>query len=112
MNIERYFEKFIMQDWTSVELPGGGVGWEWSDGASFLAGIAMLSSSELIIAETNGMNSQFRITSKKLLTLERDDVIKRVRDGKKYRIITNQEDSTTPEISLVQFATCRAERID
>jgi hypothetical protein len=112
MNIEKYFEDFVMLDWQSVEMPGGGIGWEQSDGARFKAGIAMLSSSELIVAESSGMKSQFRITSKKLLVLEKDDIVRRLKDDKKYRITTNQEDSETPEIAIVQFATCRAERID
>ena len=112
MNIENYFEDFIMMNWNSVELPGGGVGWEMEEGVKFKSGISMLSSDELTIAETSGMRSQFRITSKKLLVLERDDVVMRVKDGKKYRITTNQADSATPEQAVAQFATCRAERID
>lgn len=112
MNIEKYFEDFVMMDWSSIELPGGGVGWELADGARFKAGIAMLSSDELIIAEGSGMKSQFRITSKKLLVLEREDIVRRLKDNKKYRITTDQADMGTPDVAVVQFATCRAERVD
>lgn len=112
MNIEKYFEDFIMLDWKSSEMPGGGISWEWEDGASFKAGFVVLSSAEMVIAEAGGMKSQFRLTSKKLLVLERNDIIRRVKDGKLYRITTNQQDAETPDVALVQFATCRAERVD
>lgn len=112
MNIEKYFEDFHVMNWVSKELPGGGFEWELITGAKFKAGISMFKSDNIMIAEASGLKSQFRLTLSKSIPLNKDDIIHRVKDGKNYSIKTETLDNMTPDVATVQFATCRAERVD
>lgn len=106
-----FFEDFILQNWSSKPDGFGGVVWELSDGAPFRAGIATNQSNEAQVAYQNGLKTIYTIVHRPTLVLEQDDRVKRVKDGRIYRIITNSTDMTTPAIAQEQFSQVQAEVI-
>ena len=109
MALEDYFEPFVMMDWRSKSDGMGGVEWEWEEGADFEAGISMSNSTEAQIAYQSGTRAIFTIVTKKVVTLEQTDVVKRKRDGRLYRITSNAKDMETPDIAEMQFWQVTAE---
>lgn len=109
MALEDFLESFIFMDYVSVPDGLGGLKYEFREGASFSAGIAELSSTEATIAYRNGLKTIFRITTKLGVELEQNDVVKRVKDGRLYRITSNAADTTTPDVAVVKHRWCTAE---
>lgn len=105
-----YFETFVMQDWKSAPDGFGGLTWELTDGAEFQAGINTNSSNEAQIAMQNGMKTIYTIVHPITLTLEKDDRVKRKKDGRIYRITS--ADMTTPGVAQVQYSQVTAEVVE
>lgn len=112
MALEDFFEPFMMQDWSSAPDGLGGLTCTLTDGASFLAGISTDSSTEAKIAEKNGMKKIYTIVTPQTVVLEQNDRVKRVRDGKLYRITSDSADMTTPGVSGMKFSQVGAEVVD
>lgn len=112
MALDDFFEPFIMQDWSSAPDGLGGLTWTLTDGASFLAGISTDSSTEAKIAEKNGMKKIYTIVTPQTVVLEQNDRVKRVRDGKLYRITSDSADMTTPVVSGMKFSQVSAEVVE
>ncbi len=109
MALSDFFEPFRMQDWTSAPDGFGSVECKTSDGAEFQAGISTVSSAEAKIAEKNGMKTIYTIVIPETMTLRQDDRIRRVKDGRIYRITSDSADMTTPESSAMRFSQVTAE---
>lgn len=107
-----YFEPFVMQEWKSSPDGFGGLTWELSDGAEFMAGITANSSNEAQIAMQNGMKTIYTIVHPITLTLDKDDRVKRKKDGRLYRITSNSADMTTPGVAQVQYSQVTAEVVE
>lgn len=107
-----YFEDFVMQDKSSQPDGFGGIVWTYSDGAPFRAGISTNSTTEAQIAVQNGMKALYTIVHPVALTLRQDDLVKRVKDGRVYRITSNSADMTTPAIAQVQYSQVTAEVVE
>lgn len=112
MAIENFFEDFIMQDWTSQSDGFGGIIWTWKDGAQFKAGISMNSSTEMKIAEQQGLKTIFTVVTKKTLELEQGDVIKHKITNELYRITSNSRDMQTPAVAEVEYWQVSAEKVE
>lgn len=109
MALEDFFEPFLMQNWTSKSDGFGGVTWETSDGAEFQAGISTVSSAEAKIAEKNGMKTIYTIVTPETMALHQDDQIRRVKDGRVYRVTSDSADMATPKSSSMRFSQVSAE---
>lgn len=112
MALEDFFEDFIMQNWTSAPDGFGGIKWALEDGAHFRAGISTNQSTEAQIAYKSGLKTLYTIVHLPTLTLELNDRVKRVKDGRIYRITSNSADMTTPAVAQAQFAQVTAEVMD
>lgn len=75
----------------------GGFITEWTEGAEFEANARYDSSMQARIAENQGVTSLYTITTKPEITLEYHDVIKRLEDGKIFRITSDGDDNRTPK---------------
>lgn len=111
MALEDFFEGFIFVEHDSAPDGLGGEEYELKEGARFRAGIAEISSTEAAIAYRNGLQAVFRITTDLSITLRQNDVVKRVKDGRLYRITSNAADTTTPDVAAVKHRWCMAEVI-
>lgn len=85
----------IMQ---KVRRPDGEGGFitEWTEGAGFQASITFDSSMQARIADKQGVSSLYTVTTAKNAKLEYHDVIKRLSDGKIFRITSDGDDKQTP----------------
>ena len=81
----------------------------WVDGASFKAAITFNSSMEARTAEKQGVTSRYTITAPLNAKLEYHDVVRRLRDGKIFRITSDGDDVQTPASASFQFLQVEAE---
>lgn len=87
----------------------GGFITKWVDGVSFDAAITFDTSMESRIAERQGVTSRYTITTGKNAKLEYHDVIRRLNDGKVFRITSDGDDVQTPDRATFQFLQVTAE---
>lgn len=99
MAVTDFFEDFAVIDYVSRPDGLGGVIWETVEGAAFRAGIYHNTSNEAQIAYQSGAKSIFTIVTLKNVELEQNDVVRRERDGRTYRIIGNAIDNTAPDMA-------------
>ena len=87
----------------------GGFTTDWVDGVQFMAAITFNSSMEARTAEKQGVTSRYTITAPLNAKLEYHDVLKRLRDGKIFRITSDGDDVQTPASESFQFLQVEAE---
>lgn len=87
----------------------GGFITNWTDGVSFEAAITFDTSMESRIAERQGVTSRYTITTNKNAKLEYHDIIRRLNDGKIFRITSDGDDVQTPKRASFQFLQVTAE---
>ena len=74
----------------------GGFITTWADGAEFRASITFDSSMQARVADKQGVTSLYTVTTTKNAKLEFHDIIKRISDGKIFRITSDGDDKQTP----------------
>ena len=87
----------------------GGFITEWVDGVAFEAAITFDTSMKSRIAEKQGVTSRYTVTTNKNAKLEFHDVIRRLNDGKVFRISSDGDDVQTPDRATFQFLQVEAE---
>lgn len=110
--LEDYFEAFQFMDYRSQPDGLGGFVHEHVPGAPFRAGCYANRSNEAQIAGRTGSKTIFTITTRLNVELEQNDVVLRLRDGRRYRITGNALDTTTPENAQEQYRVVNAEVIE
>lgn len=104
------FEDVILMEKTREPDGQGGFITVWREGERFQAAIPPPdSNTETLIAEKQGATSFYTITTKRAVVLEYHDVIKRVRDGKVFRVTSDGDDTVTPDRATFQVRQVRAE---
>lgn len=81
----------------------------WVDGFTFDASFEFNSSMQARIAEKDGVTSLYTITYPPDVKLEYHDVLKRLSDGKVFRVTSDGDDIKTPEMATFQFRKVTAE---
>lgn len=79
----------------------GGYIVDWQEGPTFKAAITFDQSMQARIADKLGVSSLYTVTTAKNAELDYHDVIKRLSDGKVFRITSDSDDRQTP--SRAQF---------
>ena len=102
-------EDVVMLEKKRVPDGEGGFTTEWADGVQFKAAISFDSSMEARTAEKAGVNSLYTVTVSTNAKLEYHDCIKRLRDGKVFRITSDGDDKITPPSASSQFLQVTAE---
>ena len=74
----------------------GGYVISWIEGAEFQAAIVLDSSMQARIAEQQGVTALYTITTNKNINLQYHDVLKRISDGKIFRVTSDGDDKHTP----------------
>lgn len=85
----------ILNKSTSADGYGGYIT-TWTDGAEFDCAIVLDTSMQARIAEQAGVTALYTITTSRNLILQYHDVIRRVRDGKIFRVTSDGDDKATP----------------
>ena len=86
----------------------GGNTHTWTDGGGFEAAIVKNNSTEMKIAEQNGLREMYTVTTTEPLAYQ--DVIKRTADGMILRVTSRDTDSRPPEEATFDFRQVTAER--
>ena len=102
-------EDVVMLEKTRVPDGEGGFTTDWVDGVQFKAAISFDSSMEARTAEKAGVTSLYTVTVPTNAKLEYHDCIKRLRDGKVFRITSDGDDKITPPSASFQFIQVTAE---
>ena len=102
-------EDVVMLEKKRVPDGEGGFTTDWADGVQFKAAITFNSSMEARPAEKQGVTSRYTITAPLNAKLEYHDVIRRLRDGKVFRIKSDGDDVQTPKSATFQFLQVEAE---
>ncbi len=94
---------------TRVPDGEGGFTTEWAEGATFMAAVTYDTSIEARAAEKQGVTSLYTITTARSVVLEYHDVLKRIYDGKIFRVTSDGEDKATPESTALDMRQVTAE---
>lgn len=94
-----------------MRLPDGEGGFNttWSEGAKFQAAITLDTSIEAVAAEKQGVTSVYKVTVGKSMNLEYHDVIKRLYDGKVFRVTSDGDHNYTPKSATLDMRQVTAE---
>ena len=87
----------------------GGFITDWVESVVFQAAITFDTSMESRIGEKQGVSSRYTVTTSKAAKLDYHDVIKRLSDGKIFRITSDGDDKQTPKSASFQFLQVTAE---
>lgn len=81
----------------------------WTEGATIQCAIVPNNSIQAQIAQKQGTTAYYTITTKKALNLQYHDVIKRLSDGKIFRITSDGDDNKTPDSAGLDMRQVSAE---
>lgn len=87
----------------------GGTTKAWTQGTTFTANISKVGTSEQVVAEARDGKAVYKITTQKSLVLDYHDVIKRLSDGKIFRVTSDGDDMATPDTSTLDMRIVTAE---
>lgn len=87
----------------------GGYVTTWKEGERIHAAIVRDTSSEARIAEAAGTVEMYTVTTTRNVHLPYHAVIKRVRDGKTFRITSDNAEAKTPSVASLDMAQTAAE---
>lgn len=107
--LSQAYEDVVMLEKERISDGEGGFITEWQEGVQFQAAITFDNSIQGRIAEKQGVTSRYTITTNKSAKLEFHDVIKRLKDGKIFRITSDGDDVQTPDVASFQFLQVTAE---
>lgn len=102
-------EPVVMLEKKRIPDGEGGFITTWADGAEFEAAITFDTSMNARIGGAQGVTSRYTITTSKNARLEYHDVIRRLSDGKVFRITSDGDDKITPATASFQFSQVEAE---
>lgn len=106
---ERMMEPFAFMEKVRVPDGEGGYTTTWTVGAEFSAHAAFDTSIEARTGAAAGVSSLYTVTAPKAVALEYHDVIKRISDGKIFRVTSDGDDVVTPSMSTMSFLQVTAE---
>ena len=107
--LSQAMEDVVMLERKRIPDGEGGFTTEWADGVQFKAAISFDSSMEARSAEKQGVTSLYTITVPMNCKLEYHDTLKRLRDGKVFRVTSDGDDKITPTSASFQFIQVTAE---
>lgn len=107
--LSAFTEDFVRIVPSSEPDGSGGYKTIWEDGAPIKAAAVRDTSMEARIAEAAGTVSVYTVTTPRAVHLGFHDVIRRVRDGKAFRITSDNQEKQTPAITALDMAQCTAE---
>lgn len=103
------FERFIVLDKRTVSDGQGGFDIQWVDGAVIDCSVSREDSTEARIAAHQGVKNLYTITTRKSVVLMYNDVVRRMSDGKTFRVTSDGAENATPNSSPLNIRQVSAE---
>lgn len=95
--LDEAMETCVLLNKTTAADGYGGYVTTYADGAEFQAAIVFNSSIQALQAQKQGVTSVYRVTVRRVMSLDFHDVFRRVRDGKIFRVTSDSDDEFTPK---------------
>ena len=95
--LENAYEDYVLLNKIRVSDGMGGYTTTWSDGVTIKGAIVFNTSLQARQAQAQGVSSVYTLTTKRNVTLEYHDVLRRERDKKIFRVTSDGDDSFTPQ---------------
>lgn len=94
-----------------THIPDGEGGFKvtWAEGERFLAAVTFDTSIQARAAEKQGVTSLYTVTTARNVVLEYHDVLKRIDDGKIFRVTSDGDDKFTPKSAGLDMRQVTAE---
>ena len=108
--IERAMETSHIMDKTTELDEYGSVRTVYKQGAEIKVAYSFNSSTEARIGAQQGANNRFTLMTKRSVLLRFQDVIRRDRDGKTFRVTSDGDDNKTPETAGLNLRAVEAEQ--
>lgn len=87
----------------------GGFVTEWTQGARFQAAIRLDNSTEARVAAVQGVTALYTIITTRAINLQYHEVVKRLEDGKIFRVTSDGDDMKTPASATLNMREVSAE---
>lgn len=108
--IEKAMETSHIMDKTTELDEYGSVRTVYKEGAEIKVAYSFNSSTEARIGAQLGANNRFTLMTKRSVLLRFQDVIRRDRDGKTFRVTSDGDDNKTPETAGLNLRAVEAEQ--
>lgn len=108
--IESMMDECVIMNKAKTSDDEGGYRVEWTEGAHINVAIVHDNSMQAKIADKQGVTSTYTLTTSRNNALDYHDVIKRVKDGKIFRVTSDRNDEVSPAISTLDMAQVSAEK--
>lgn len=108
--IDNYMEPCTIINAISESDGEGGLITTWKDGAQISAAITHDSTMQARIAEADGINTTYTITTRRDVVLAFHQVIRRESDKQIFRVTSNGSDRKTPNVAGLDMCQVSAER--
>jgi len=95
--LEQAYEEYTLLDKVRVDDGLGGYSTMWKESVKIMGAMVFDSSLQARTAQANGVSSVYTLTTKKAVTLEYHDVLRRERDKKIFRVTSDGDDKFTPQ---------------
>ena len=107
--LDEAMESFILLNKVRVPDGYGGTTTQWTDGVEIQGAIVYNSGAQVQIAQAMNAMGAYTLTVRKNVELDYHDVLRRVRDGKIFRITANSDDLKTPASAGLNMRNYNAE---
>lgn len=94
--IDEMTDDYILLNKVRVDDGIGGYDTQYTDGVQIKGAMVFDTSIQARVADAQGVSSVYTLTTKKNIVLEYHDVLRRVRDGKIFRVTSDGDDKYTP----------------
>lgn len=107
--LEKAMEDYVILNKTTVDDGYGGFVQRYVEGVTIKCAVQFNNSIEAKEAEAQGVSSVYTLTTKRNINLQYHDVLRRVRDGKIFRITSDGDDLFTPASASLDMRNVSAE---
>ena len=106
---EAELEAAVVIDKTTIPDGRGGVTPAYVPGAEFDAAFSYSSSEQMRIADAAKAVPRYVITTRQNINLQYHDIVKRISDGKIFRVTSDGDDNKSPSVSALYMRQVEAE---
>lgn len=107
--LDEAYESYIVMNKIAVADGYGGYTTRWTEGVTIKCASQFNNSIEAKKGEAQGVTSVYTLITKKNVNLQYHDVLRRIRDGKIFRVTSDGDDLYTPESAGLNMRAVSAE---